>query len=62
MSSFRKIKKKVKATKNQRFIRSVIADMKSIKYWKKINHLNSKSNMKVLTKNFYWRGMIVGNF
>jgi hypothetical protein len=59
MASIRKMKKKVKATNDELFIRRAMSDFRLIKQWSKIDHPNSKSNMKILTENFYRNGKLL---
>ena len=49
----RKIKKEIKKVDDERFARLALKDLKLIKVWEKLKHLNSKSNMRIITRNFY---------
>lgn len=59
----RKVKKQLKKflkdetdIKHANRIRLMISSLKLMKYWEKSKHPNGKSNMKILTENFYRNG------
>jgi len=54
----RKIKKQIKRVTDKRFVRNALNDLKLIRTWEKIKHHNSKSNMRIITRNFYYRGKL----
>lgn len=51
--NIRKIKKEIKKLKCEIFKRQALKSLKLIRIWCNINHQNSKSNMMILTKNFW---------
>ena len=55
----RKIKKQLKLTNDEWIIKVGLDSLKLIRKWAKINHSNSKSNMKILTNNFYRKRKII---
>lgn len=59
----RKIKKELKRllelTDDKRYIKHALKDLKLIRVWEKTKHENSKSNMKILTNNFYKYGKFI---
>ena len=55
----RKIKKAIKKVDDTRFVRLALKDLKLIRTWDKLKHKNSKSNMMILTKNFYRNGKFI---
>ena len=55
----RKIKKAIKKVDDTRFVRLALKDLKLIRTWEKLKHKNSKSNMMILTKNFYRNGKFI---
>jgi hypothetical protein len=52
----RKIKKQIKRVDDFKFKKNALISLKLIKFWGNFNHRNSKSNMKILTHNFYRNG------
>ena len=57
--NIRKIKKELKKTNDTKFIKIGLFSINRIRKWAKIKHYNSKSNMKILTKNFYYNGKFI---
>ena len=55
----RKMKKVAKKSDDKAFRHITLYSLKLIKQWCKIDHPNSKSNMKILTENFYHRGKFI---
>lgn len=55
----RKIKKEIKKTGDKRFIRMAMHSLKLLLKWSKIDHRNSKSNMKILQENFLRNGKFI---
>jgi len=53
----RKIKKAIKKVDDARFIKIALTSLKLMRKWEKLKHRNSKSNMRILTKNFYRNGV-----
>ncbi len=57
----RKIKKEVKKLDDEIFKKEALEWLKKIKVWSNYNHVNSKSNMKILTKNFMRNKKFINN-
>lgn len=55
----RKVKKIIKKVYEPKFVKIRLKDLKLISIWAKINHVNSKINMKILTGNFYRKGQFI---
>ena len=55
----RKIKKEAKKLKDWRLKNIALSSLKGIKTWSNIDHHNSKSNMKILTCNFFRNGKFI---
>ena len=51
----RKIKKAIKKIDDPRFQRMTLMSLKKIEVWSKMDHKNSKSNIKILTKKFLYK-------
>lgn len=54
----RKMKKQAKKLDDARLKRIALMSLRKIKTWSKIDHHNSNSNMKILTKNFTRNGKV----
>tara|TARA_B110000858_G_C17411457_1_gene296939 strand:+ start:147 stop:323 length:177 start_codon:yes stop_codon:yes gene_type:complete len=54
--NIRKVKKQVKKLDDWQLKGIALMSLRGIKKWAKINHRNNKSNMKILTGNFYRNG------
>ena len=52
----RKIKKQIKKVDDAWFVKMALKSIKMIRVWEKIDHRNSRSNMMILTQNFYRNG------
>jgi hypothetical protein len=57
--NIRKTKKEIKKLDDDRFIKTSLKSLKYIKQWSKKDHQNSKSNMRILTGNFWRNGGFV---
>jgi len=57
--NIRKIKKSIKKLDDIRFKKIALTSLKKIKQWSKIDHNNSKSNMKILQSNFWRNGKFI---
>lgn len=57
--NIRKTKKAIKKINDVRFQRIALSSLKMIRQWSRIIHVNSKSNMKILTRNFYRNGEFI---
>lgn len=55
----RKIKKQIKRSDDARFKKIALNSLKMIRVWEKLCHENSKSNMRILTNNFYRNGEFI---
>lgn len=55
----RKIKKSIKKVNDIFFVKEALNDIKLIRTWEKLKHDNSKSNMRILTNNFYRNGKFI---
>ena len=55
----RKIKKAIKKVDDFRFRKIALSSLKLIRVWGKLKHRNSKSNMRILTNNFYRNGEFI---
>jgi hypothetical protein len=55
----RKIKKAIKKVDDFRFRKIALSSLKLIRVWEKLKHRNSKSNMRILTNNFYRNGEFI---
>lgn len=55
----RKIKKAIKKVDDAKFQKIALSSLKLIHVWEKKNHRNSKSNMRILTNNFYRNGEFI---
>jgi hypothetical protein len=55
----RKIKKEIKKVDDFRFRKIALSSLKMIRVWEKLKHRNSKSNMRILTNNFYRNGEFI---
>jgi len=51
--NIRKIKKELKKPIHNDIRHTGLMSLQLIRRWSKINHYNSKSNMRILTQNFY---------
>ena len=54
--NIRKMKKAIKKLDDERFKKIALTSLKKIKQWSKIDHPNSKNNMKILQGNFWRNG------
>lgn len=54
----RKVKKAIKKLDNKIAIRRGLSSLNLLKKWSKIDHPNSKSNMRILTGNIYRKGRL----
>jgi hypothetical protein len=57
----KKMKKEIKKLKCKVFKKKSLQSLNLIKIWSKINHDNSKKNMKILTQNFFRNGKFINN-
>lgn len=57
--NIRKMKKEIKKLNCKIFKREALKSLKLIKRWSRIEHRNSKSNMMILTKNFWRNGKFI---
>lgn len=55
----RKIKKEIKKVNDVLFVRRTLRWLKQIRTWEKLKHPNSKSNMRIITGNFYRNGKLI---
>ena len=55
----RKIKKAIKKVDDVKFQKRAFSSLRLVRVWEKSNHPNSKSNMKILTNNFYRNGKLL---
>lgn len=55
----RKIKKAIKKVDDARFVKIALSSLRLMRTWEKLKHRNSKSNMKILTNNFYRNGKFI---
>jgi len=55
----RKIKKAIKKVDDARFQKIALSSLRLLRVWEKLKHRNSKSNMRILTKNFYRNGEFI---
>jgi hypothetical protein len=55
----RKIKKAIKKVDDFKFRKKALSSLKLIHTWEKLKHPNSKSNMRILTNNFYRNGEFI---
>lgn len=55
----RKIKKAIKKVNDFKFRKIALSSLKLIRTWEKLKHKNSKSNMRILTNNFYRNGEFI---
>ena len=54
--NIRKVKKQAKKLDDWRLKKIALMSLKKIRIWSHVDHPNSKSNMMILTKNFYRNG------
>ncbi len=59
--NIRKMKKKIKKLNCKIFKRQALGSLKLIKKWSAIEHQNSKSNMVILTGNFWRKGGFIND-
>jgi hypothetical protein len=55
----RKIKKAIKKDDDLMWVKRALSSLKLLRTWEKIKHKNSKSNMRILTNNFYRNGKFI---
>jgi len=55
------MKKAIKKLHCKIFKREALYSLKLIKTWSRIKHQNSKTNMMILTENFYRNGKFIDN-
>ena len=57
--NIRKIKKQIKNHECDVFKNKCLKSLKLIIVWSRTKHINSKSNMKILTQNFWYKGKFI---
>lgn len=55
----RKIKKAIKKDDDLMWVKRALSSLKLMRTWEKLKHRNSKSNMRILTNNFYRNGKFI---
>lgn len=55
----RKIKKAIKKDDDLMWFKRALSSLKLMRTWEKLKHRNSKSNMRILTNNFYRNGKFI---
>ncbi len=55
----RKIKKAIKKDDDLMWVKMALSSLKLMRTWEKLKHRNSKSNMRILTNNFYRNGKFI---
>ena len=59
--NIRKMKKAINKLDCKIFKHKALKSLKLIKTWSRIEHQNSKSNMMILTQNFWRKGKFINN-
>lgn len=59
--NIRKTKKEINKLECLTFKNEALKNLNLIKIWSRIKHKNSKSNMSILTNNFYRNGSFINN-
>jgi hypothetical protein len=57
--NIRKIKKQIKNHECDVFKKQSLKSLKLIIVWSRSKHIKSKSNMKILTQNFWYKGKFI---
>jgi len=55
----RKIKKAIKKDDDFLWVKRALRSLGLLRTWEKLKHNNSKSNMRILTNNFYRNGKFI---
>lgn len=59
--NIRKMKKEIKKLNCKIFKREALKNLHLINTWSRIDHINSKSNMLIITGNFWRKGKFINN-
>lgn len=57
----RKVKKSIKKLECAMFKRQALSSLRLLVYWARSDHYNSKSNIRICTKNFWRNGKFIND-